>query len=159
MNNFVSEIPLDIYQATHLEYFNASYNPQLRGHIPMDLASIHVLGALDLSNNKLNGSIPAKFGSSSSLQLLNVFFNHISGSIPTGKSFKLMDSSAFVGNSELCGAPLRQCPDSDGTFENKGTWRLTCIVLLSVGLLIILLGLAFGIVYFRREVKTQWKMV
>ncbi|KAL1325635.1 hypothetical protein AAHE18_13G174600 [Arachis hypogaea] len=182
-NNFVGGIPSDISQAYQLRYFNVSYNPRLggtiparlwslpilqnfsssscgiSGHIPEELASIPVLSVIDLSNNKINGPIPEKFGSSSSLQLLNVSFNNITGSIPTGKSFKLMGSSAFVGNSELCGAPLRPCPGSVGILGSKGTWRLTRILLLCLGSLVILLGVAFGTLYLRRGIKSQWKMV
>ncbi|XP_061351132.1 leucine-rich repeat receptor-like protein kinase TDR [Gastrolobium bilobum] len=159
-NNLSGIIPNSVSKCQALEKIKLSNN-NLTGHIPEELASISILAVVDLSNNKFNGPIPAKFGSSSSLQLFNVSFNNISGSIPTGESFKLMDSSAFVGNSELCGAPLRPCPDSVGILGSKGTWnwKLTRIVLLSVGLLIILLGLAFGTLYYRRGVKSQWKMV
>ncbi|XLR06344.1 hypothetical protein S83_034282 [Arachis hypogaea] len=124
------------------------------GHIPEELASIPVLSVIDLSNNKINGPIPENFGNSSSLQLLNVSFNNIIGSIPTGKSFKLMGSSTFVGNSELCGALLRPCLGSVGILGSKGTWRLTRILLLCLGSLVILLGVAFG-----RGIKSRWKMV
>ncbi|KAJ1436957.1 Serine-threonine/tyrosine-protein kinase, catalytic domain [Sesbania bispinosa] len=157
-NNLSGIIPNSVSKCQALEIIKLSDN-NMTGQIPEELASIPVLGVVDLSNNKFNGPIPAKFGSSSSLQLFNVSFNNMSGSIPKGKSFKLMGSSAFVGNSELCGEPLRPCSDSVGILGSKGTWKLTRIVLLSVGLLVILLGLAFGILYFRKGVKSQWKMV
>ncbi|KAL1332414.1 hypothetical protein AAHE18_11G026100 [Arachis hypogaea] len=102
------------------------------GHIPEELASIPVLSVIDLSNNKINGPIPENFG----------------------KSFKLMGSSTFVGNSELCGALLRPCLGSVGILGSKGTWRLTRILLLCLGSLVILLGVAFG-----RGIKSRWKMV
>ncbi|XP_027338409.1 leucine-rich repeat receptor-like protein kinase TDR [Abrus precatorius] len=157
-NHITGIIPNSVSKCQSLEKIKLSNN-NLAGHIPDELASIPVLGVLDLSNNRINGRIPAKFGSSSSLQLLNVSFNNISGSIPAGKLFKLMGSSAFAGNSELCGAPLQPCPDSVGILGGKGTWNITRIVLLSVGLLIVLLGLAFGVFYFRKGLKSQWKMV
>ncbi|XP_020207733.1 leucine-rich repeat receptor-like protein kinase TDR [Cajanus cajan] len=157
-NNLSGIIPNSVSKCQALEKINLSNN-NLTGHIPNELASIPVLGVVDLSNNKFTGPIPAKFGSSSSLQLLNVSFNNISGSIPSGKSFKVMGSSAFVGNSELCGVPLRPCPDSVGILGSKGTWKVTRIVLLSVGVLIVLLGISFGIFYLRRGIKSQWKMV
>ncbi|KAK7304774.1 hypothetical protein VNO77_42661 [Canavalia gladiata] len=157
-NSITGIIPNTVSKCQALEKIKLSNN-NLTGHIPDELASIPVLGVVDLSNNKFNGPIPAKLGSSSSLQLLNVSFNNISGSIPTGKSFKLMGKSAFVGNSELCGEPLQPCSDSVGILGGKGTWKITRIVLLSVGLLIVLLGLAFGIFYFRKGIKSQWKMV
>ncbi|QCE13809.1 serine/threonine kinase [Vigna unguiculata] len=157
-NNLSGVIPNSASKCRALEKINLSHN-SLTGHIPDELASVPVLVVVDLSNNNFNGLIPAQFGSSSSLQLLNVSFNNISGSIPTGKTFKLMGKSAFIGNSELCGAPLRSCSDSDGILGRKGTWKITHIVLLSVGLLIVLLGLTFGVLYLRRGIKSQWKMV
>ncbi|KAI4335600.1 hypothetical protein L6164_014234 [Bauhinia variegata] len=157
-NSLSGYIPMSVSNCQALEKMKLSNN-NLSGHVPEELASIPALSVVDLSNNDFNGPIPAKFGSSSSLQLLNVSFNYISGTIPTGKPFKSMDISAFVGNSELCGAPLRPCPDSVGTLRSKGSWKLTHIVLLCAGLLVFLAALAFGILYFRRGVKGQWKMV
>lgn len=158
-NNLSGMIPKTVSNCQALENIKLSNN-NLSGPIPEELASIPVLGVVDLSNNNLNGPIPKKFSTSSSLQLLNVSFNYISGSIPSGKLFKFMDSSAFVGNPELCGAPLRPCPDSVGILRIKGTWKLTSVVLLCAGLFIFLVAaLAFGIVCFRRGVKSQWKMV
>lgn len=157
-NNLSGTIPNSVSKCQALEKIKLSNN-NLTGHIPEELATIPVLGVVDLSNNKFNGPIPAKFGSSQSLKLLNVSFNNISGSIPSGKSFKLMGSSAFVGNSELCGAPLRTCQNSVGIIGSKGTWKIAHIALLCVGLLIVLLGLAFGIFYLRRGIRSQWKMV
>lgn len=157
-NNLSGIIPNSVSKCQALEKINLSDN-DLIGQIPEELASIPIIGVVDLSNNKFSGNIPAKFGSSSNLQLLNVSFNNISGSIPTGKSFKLMSSSAFEGNSELCGAPLRPCPDSVGILGSKGTRKLTRILLLTAGLIIIFLGMAFGVLYFRKAVKSQWQMV
>ncbi|KEH37840.1 putative protein kinase RLK-Pelle-LRR-XI-1 family [Medicago truncatula] len=157
-NNLSGTIPKSVSKCQALVTIELSDN-NLTGQIPEELASIPILEIVDLSNNKFNGFIPEKFGSSSSLQLLNVSFNNISGSIPKGKSFKLMDSSAFVGNSELCGAPLRSCFKSVGILGSKNTWKLTHIVLLSVGLLIILLVLGFGILHLRKGFKSQWKIV
>ncbi|RYQ96599.1 hypothetical protein Ahy_B08g092418 [Arachis hypogaea] len=87
-NNLSETIPNSFSKCQALEKLNLSNNNMI-GHIPEELASIPILS--------INGPIPKKFGSSSSF---NVSFNNIVGSIPTGKSFKLMGSSAFVGNSE-----------------------------------------------------------
>ncbi|XP_054822762.1 leucine-rich repeat receptor-like protein kinase TDR isoform X2 [Prosopis cineraria] len=158
-NNLSGVIPFTVSNCQNLESIKLSSN-NLSGPIPEQLASIPVLGVVDLSHNNLNGPIPAKFSASSSLQLLNVSFNYISGSIPKGNLFRFMDNSAFVGNPELCGAPLQPCSGSVGILGSKGTWKLTSIVLLCAGLLIFLVAaLSFGIVYFRRGVKSQWKMI
>ncbi|XP_028754016.1 leucine-rich repeat receptor-like protein kinase TDR isoform X2 [Neltuma alba] len=158
-NNLFGTISFAVSNCKNLENIKLSNN-NLSGPIPEQLASIPVLGVVDLSHNNFNGPIPAKFSTCSSLQLLNVSFNDISGSIPKGELFRFMDNSAFIGNPELCGAPLRPCSDSVGIFGSKGTWKLTSVVLLCAGLLIFLVAaLAFGIVYFRRGVKSQWKMI
>ncbi|KAF7838919.1 leucine-rich repeat receptor-like protein kinase TDR [Senna tora] len=157
-NKLSGSVPNSVSNCHALEYINLSNN-NLSGHVPKELASITALGIIDLSSNNFNGSIPAKFARSSSLQLLNVSFNHISGSIPRGKSFKTMDRSAFVGNSELCGIPLRPCLDSVGILGSKGTWKLSLIVLLCAGLLILLPALAFGLLHFTQGIGSQWKMV
>ncbi|KAK2451553.1 leucine-rich repeat receptor protein kinase TDR [Trifolium repens] len=157
-NNLSGTISKSVLKCQALVSIDLSDN-NMTGQIPEELASIPILEIVDLSNNKFNGPIPEKFGSSSSLYLLNVSFNNISGSIPNAKTFKSMNESAFVGNSELCGAPLRPCFERVGILGSKGTRKLTHILLLSVGLLIILLVLAFGILHFRKEYKSQWKMV
>ncbi|CAJ2637070.1 unnamed protein product [Trifolium pratense] len=157
-NNLSGTIPKSVSKCQALVTIELPDN-NMTGQIPDELASIPILEIVDLSNNKFNGPIPEKFGSSLSLHLLNVSFNNISGSIPNAKTFKLMSNSAFVGNSELCGAPLRPCFERVGIFGSKGTWKLTHILLLSIGLLIILLVLAFGILHFRKGFKSQWKMV
>ena len=157
-NNLSGTIPKSVSKCQALMIIELSDN-NLTGQIPKELADIPILESVDLSNNKLNGLIPEKFGSSSSIKLLNVSFNNISGSIPKGKSFELMDSSAFVGNSELCGVPLRPCIKSVGILGSTNTWKLTHILLLSVGLLIILLVLGFGILHFKKGFESRWKMV
>ncbi|RHN72808.1 putative protein kinase RLK-Pelle-LRR-XI-1 family [Medicago truncatula] len=151
-------IPEKFGSSSSLKLLNVSFN-NISGSIPEELADIPILESVDLSNNKLNGLIPEKFGSSSSIKLLNVSFNNISGSIPKGKSFKLMDTSAFVGNSELCGVPLRPCIKSVGILGSTNTWKLTHILLLSVGLLIILMVLGFGILHFKKGFESRWKMI
>ncbi|KAI4344242.1 hypothetical protein L6164_011490 [Bauhinia variegata] len=149
-NTLSGFVPKTVSNCKALETMRLSNN-NLSGPVPEELASIPALSIIDLSNNGFIGPIPAKFCSSSSLQLLNVSFNNISGTIPKTKPFKLMGRSAFVGNPELCGAPLRSC-------QNFG--KLTHIVLLCVGLLLLLAALAFGILYFRRGLqRSQWKMV
>lgn len=158
MNNLSGTVPKSVSNCQALEKMDLANN-NLSGHIPEELASLPALGVLDLSHNSLNGPIPVKFGSSSSLLLLNVSFNDISGSIPSEKLFGLMGSSAFVGNPQLCGAPLRSCPNSMAILGSKGTGKLTWILLLCAGVAILIAASVLGIIYFRRGLKGQWKMV
>ncbi|KAJ7979650.1 Leucine-rich repeat receptor-like protein kinase [Quillaja saponaria] len=157
-NNLSGIVPVSVANCQALERMDLSHN-DLSGHIPEELASLPALGYVDLSHNKFNGQIPAQFGSSSSLVLLNVSFNHISGSIPREKLFKLMGSSAFSGNPELCGTPLQRCPNSIAILGSKGRQKIIHVLLLSAGMLLFLTASIFGIFYFRRGIRNQWRMV
>ncbi|KAK9268830.1 hypothetical protein L1049_000594 [Liquidambar formosana] len=163
MNNLSGTVPENVSNCQFLERMNLANN-DLTGHIPEELASLPALGVLDLSHNNFTGSIPENFGNSSSLLLLNVSFNDISGSIPSEKKFKLMGSSAFVGNPKLCGAPLHPCSGSkeiqDGLgLQSKGITKLTWVLLLCAGLVLLITVSVLGIYYFQRGSKGQWKMV
>lgn len=158
MNNLSGTVPTSVSNCQAIERMDLANN-NLSGHIPEELASLPVLGVLDLSHNSINGPIPVKFGSSSSLLLLNVSFNDISGSIPSENLFRSMGRTAFVGNPQLCGAPLRPCHDSIGILGSKGTGKLTWVLLLCAGVIILIAASILGIIYFQRGLKDQWKMV
>ncbi|XP_052200477.1 leucine-rich repeat receptor-like protein kinase TDR isoform X2 [Diospyros lotus] len=139
-------------------------NNNFTGHLPEELATLPALSELDFSHNNFSGPIPTTFANSSRLMILNVSFNHISGSIPPEKKFRSMGSSAFVGNPELCGAPLQPCP---GTTKipnglqlgirrtQKFAWVL---ILCSVVVLCVTVSI-IGVFYFRRGSEGQWRMV
>jgi Leucine-rich repeat (LRR) protein len=158
MNNLSGTVPTSVSNCQAIERMDLANN-NLSGHIPEELASLPVLGVLDVSHNSINGPIPVKFGSSSSLLLLNVSFNEISGSIPSENLFRSMGRTAFVGNPQLCGAPLRPCHDSIGILGSKGTGKLTWVLLLCAGVIILIAASILGIIYFQRGLKDQWKMV
>ena len=102
-------------QEKHSGMTNASASPTLHPcQICRQLASLHEFAIVDLSCNLLTGPIPEKPSNLSSLLLMNVSFNDVSGSIPLEKIFRMMGSSVFVGNSKLCGEPLKSCADSEG---------------------------------------------
>ncbi|KAG7945493.1 hypothetical protein I3843_15G154700 [Carya illinoinensis] len=155
MNGLAGTVPKSVSNCRALERVDLANN-NLSGHIPEVLASLPTLAVLDLSHNSFNGPIPVKFGDSSSLLLLNVSFNDITGSIPTEKLFRSMGSSAFVGNPQLCGAPLRPCVAILGS---KGTGRLIWVLLLCAGVVIFIAASVFSVVYLQRGFRGQWKIV
>ncbi|CAM8911470.1 unnamed protein product [Rhodiola kirilowii] len=152
LNNIAGNIPTSISACRVLERLYLGNNA-MTGGIPDELATLPDLSAVDLSHNSFIGSIPAKFSTSSSLVLLNVSFNDISGTIPPGKVFQLMGSSAFMGNQELCGSPLKPCPKS------KTTSKLTGVLLGCAGLVLCIAALALGKYYFKRVSDGRWAMV
>lgn len=163
MNNLSGIIPESISSCQALEMVNLANN-NFTGHIPEQLASLHELAVVDLSHNNLTGPIPEKLSNLSSLLLINVSFNDISGSIPSEKIFRVMGSSAFVGNSKLCGEPLKPCADSEGIqhgfkLGSKSKDKLKWVLLLCAGVLLFILVSVLGIFYFRRGSKGRWEMV
>eukprot|EP00258_Populus_trichocarpa_P044550 XP_024460569.1 leucine-rich repeat receptor-like protein kinase TDR [Populus trichocarpa] len=157
-NNLAGSVPGSVSDCQALRKMDLAFN-KFTGHIPEDLASLPGLSVLDLSHNNFSGPIPAKFGASSSLVLLNVSFNDISGSIPSNNVFRLMGSNAYEGNPKLCGAPLKPCSASIAIFGGKGTRKLTWVLLLCAGLVVLIVASILGIFYIRRGSKGQWKMV
>ncbi|KAI3869564.1 hypothetical protein MKX03_012141 [Papaver bracteatum] len=134
---------------------------KLSGDLPESIARCEALNILDLSHNKLSGSIPDQFGSSSSLALLNISFNQLSGSVPRSSNFIFTDASAFIGNQDLCGAPLKPCSGALAALSlsaqrksKKLKVSLTCfsVVLLVAALICLLLYLIW-------HQKVLWKMV
>ncbi|XP_010245532.1 PREDICTED: leucine-rich repeat receptor-like protein kinase TDR [Nelumbo nucifera] len=163
-NNLSGSVPESLANCRAIMTMDLSNN-NLTGYIPVELASLPTLNVLDLSHNEIKGRIPFMFGNSSSLVLLNVSFNDMSGSIPSGKNFRLMGLSAFTGNPQLCGGPLKPCPYSKETsgvagfgLGSKSAERLTWI-LLCVGVVLVLAVSTLVIFYLQRGSKGQWEMV
>ncbi|KAK1437405.1 hypothetical protein QVD17_03196 [Tagetes erecta] len=137
----------------------------LSGNIPESISFCENLETLRLAENSLSGEIPVKLGNLMKLKFLNLSYNDLSGSIPSGTMFKSMDISSFLGNPNLCGAPvMRVCRHGNGISEgmklgsrrnHKVAW-----VLVLCAVVVILSGFLFGIFYYRRQsVNRHWKMV
>ncbi|KAD4180140.1 hypothetical protein R6Q59_023569 [Mikania micrantha] len=137
----------------------------LSGNIPESISFCENLETLNFAENNFSGQIPLKLGSLMKLKFLNLSYNHLSGSIPTGNTFKSMDSSSFLGNPNLCGAPLMTlCHHGNGISEemelgSKRNHKVAWVLVLCA-VVVILSGFLFGIFYYRRQsVNRHWKLV
>ncbi|KAL4586156.1 hypothetical protein LXL04_010788 [Taraxacum kok-saghyz] len=111
-NKLVGEIPVELTRPSMLMGLNLSNN-HLSGGIP-DIGNMRNLFSLDLSRNKLSGMIPTSLATLNFLSHLNLSHNNLSGRVPTGNQLQtLTDPSIYVGNKDLCGAPLaKNCSDN-----------------------------------------------
>lgn len=101
-NNLSGDIPASF--SPKLNILDLSFN-SFTGNIPRTLQNLTQLTRLSLQNNTLSGPIPDL--NQPGLKHLNLSFNNLNGSIPT--SLKKFSNSSFLGNSLLCGAPLKPC--------------------------------------------------
>ncbi|KAF4362905.1 probable inactive receptor kinase At5g58300 [Cannabis sativa] len=83
----------------------------ISGNIPTTVQNLTRLAKLKLQNNSISGVIPSL--SLSHLKLLNLSYNSLNGSIPY--SLQKYPNSSFVGNSLLCGPPLKPCHTSSSS--------------------------------------------
>ncbi|KAJ8533109.1 hypothetical protein K7X08_015998 [Anisodus acutangulus] len=96
-----TQIPDTINRLKNLSVLDLSNNKFI-GHIPSTIGNISRLTSLDLSGNNFTGEIPNSLVSLGNLTSLDVSYNNLSGIVPSILS-KKFNSSAFVGNLELCG--------------------------------------------------------
>lgn len=75
------------------------------GKIPPTLENLRQLYVLNLQKNATSGAIPSL--NLPRLKILNFSYNNLNGSIPS--SLQKFPYSSFVGNSLLCGLPLKNC--------------------------------------------------
>nr|XP_043629148.1 leucine-rich repeat receptor-like protein kinase TDR [Erigeron canadensis] len=152
------------FQSCKLLYVIELNGNHLSGTIPESLSVCENLGMLNLAENNLSGEIPVKLGSSSKLKFLNLSYNDLSGSIPMENSFKAMDSNSFLGNPNLCGAPLaRPCHHgkaiSEGLDLGSRSHKVAWVIVLCA-VVVLLVCFLIGIVYYRRHnVNRHWRMV
>ncbi|PWA76576.1 leucine-rich repeat protein [Artemisia annua] len=113
-NNLVGEIPVELMSLSALLGLNLSNN-LLNGGIPDNIGNMKALNSLDFSVNQLTGPIPPSIAALNFLSYLNLSHNNLSGRIPTGSQLQtLTDPSIYVGNKDLCGAPLpKNCSNNE----------------------------------------------
>ncbi|CAI9276838.1 unnamed protein product [Lactuca saligna] len=105
-NNLVEGIPVELTALSMLMGLKL-YNNHLSGLIPESIGNMTKLESLDFSKNELTGIIPPSMASLNFLSRLNLSHNNLFGEIPTGNQLQTLDDmSIYIGNKDLCGAPL-----------------------------------------------------
>lgn len=155
-NNFSGDIPLSF--SPTIGVVDLSFN-SFTGGIPLTIKNLTQLSMLNLKFNSLSGAIPNV--DASRLSFLNLSYNMLNGSVPY--SLRKFPLSSFVGNSNLCGAPLNTC--SSSSISRKGAnfkkLRNEIIIAIAVGgpSVILLLVLFIYLCYFSKKVNNNTSMV
>ncbi|KAL6226424.1 hypothetical protein ACLB2K_000386 [Fragaria x ananassa] len=102
-NDLTGEFPPVLTRLGRLVRLDLSAN-NFTGTIPFAVNNLTQLTGLFLQNNDFSGSLPSI---STGLDGFNVSNNKLNGSIPT--SLQKFPATAFAGNLDLCGGPLRPC--------------------------------------------------
>ena len=112
-NGLWGSIPTQISNLSGLQSLNLSFN-HLTGSIPDKTGNMESLESLDLSRNHLSGEIPQSMSSLTFLNHLDLSYNNFSGKIPSSTQLQSFDRVSYIGNAQLCGAPLKKiCPEDE----------------------------------------------
>ncbi|XWS34992.1 hypothetical protein CRYUN_Cryun21dG0085900 [Craigia yunnanensis] len=115
-NNFTGSLPDGFGTGlVSLERLDLSFN-KFNGTIPSDFGHLSSLqGTVDLSHNLFTGSIPASLGNLPEKVYIDLTYNNLSGPIPLNGALMNRGPTAFIGNPELCGPPLKNPCSLDTT--------------------------------------------
>ncbi|CAL9249065.1 unnamed protein product [Arabidopsis halleri] len=111
-NNLSGPLPDGFGSAfASLEKLDLAFN-QFNGSIPSDIGNLSNLqGTADFSHNHFTGSIPPALGDLPEKVYIDLTFNNLSGPIPQTGALMNRGPTAFIGNTGLCGPPLKDlCP-------------------------------------------------
>ncbi|RZB43525.1 receptor protein kinase-like protein ZAR1 [Glycine soja] len=113
-NNFTGPLPDGFGTGlSSLERLDLSFN-KFNGSIPCDLGNLSSLqGTVDLSHNHFSGSIPASLGNLPEKVYIDLTYNSLNGPIPQNGALMNRGPTAFIGNPDLCGPPLKNSCGSD----------------------------------------------
>ncbi|XP_058782345.1 receptor-like protein EIX2 [Vicia villosa] len=116
-NSLSGDLPSELFELVQIQTLNLSHN-NFTGTIPKTVGGMKNMESLDLSSNKLYGEIPQSMILLNFLEYLNLSNNNLKGKIPVGTQLQSFNASSFIGNLNLCGAPLNNCTTEE---ENPKT--------------------------------------
>ncbi|XP_010533087.1 PREDICTED: leucine-rich repeat receptor-like protein kinase TDR [Tarenaya hassleriana] len=174
-------IPPEIWSMQNLRNFSAS-SCNISGHLPefrsckpvsvIELSKNSISGTLsgsvstcqalqkiDLAGNTMTGHIPKELARLPRLRVLDLSHNNFSGSIPSYRLFQTMGEGAYVGNAELCGAPLKQCPASMTMFRGKNTKKIMPVLVSCLVSILVMVVALLVLLYVRHRSRGHWKMI
>ncbi|KAK9130916.1 hypothetical protein Sjap_011403 [Stephania japonica] len=107
-NAFSGPLPRQVIASlVSLSHLDLSSN-LLNGSIPEEIADLPLLtGTLNLSHNHFSGEVPPGLGRLPVTLSLDFRFNDLAGEIPQVGSLVNQGPTAFAGNPNLCGFPLK----------------------------------------------------
>ncbi|KAF7815743.1 receptor-like protein EIX2 [Senna tora] len=112
-NSFFGNFSFNLSSFSNLEFLNLAEN-KFSGSLPNTLQQS--LAVIQLRSNQFTGRIPPNICNLPNLMILDLADNMLFGSIPRcvyNMTALVSGAMSFVGNPELCGAPLNNCTEPE----------------------------------------------